>query len=103
MNTRFLPRAIVVPVCVFAVLITVQLSSALAQFDKGQIAGFVHDQKGAVVPGAVVKITNTLTRIEHAATTDDSGYYIHLNLAPGDYEILVEAPGFKKFTQTAVT
>jgi hypothetical protein len=73
-----------------------------AQFDKGQVAGFVHDQKSAVIPAASVKITNTLTRIERTVTTDDSGYYIQLNLAPGDYEILVEAPGFKRFTQTGV-
>jgi len=55
-----------------------------AQFDKSQLSGFVRDQKGAVIPGASVKITNTLTRIERTATTNDSGYYVQPDLLPGD-------------------
>src|SRR5215831_2861719 len=102
MNIRSLLARVRVPIWLTVCFIMALASTALAQFDKGQVAGFVHDQKGAVITGASVKITNTLTRIEHVANTDESGYYIHLNLAPGDYEILVDAPGFKKFTQTGV-
>jgi hypothetical protein len=77
-------------------------STVFAQFDKGQVAGFVRDQKGAVISAASVKITNTLTKLERTATTNDSGYYVQPDLLPGDYEVSVEAPGFKKFTQTNV-
>src|SRR5215813_12662992 len=103
MNPKSSFIGIRVPMWLAACAVAAALSSPVfAQFDKGQVAGFVHDQKGAVIPGANVKITNTLTRIEHTTSADDGGYYIHLNLAPGDYEIVVEAPGFKKFTQTGV-
>src|SRR5262252_86365 len=74
-------------------------SSVFAQFDKGQVSGFVRDQRGAVIPGASVKIANTLTRIERATKTDDSGYYVQPDLVPGDYEVSVEATGFKKYVQ----
>src|SRR5262249_20394036 len=35
--------------------------------------------------------------------TNDAGYYRIVNLTPGDYEITVEAPNFKKAVLTKVT
>jgi len=75
---------------------------ALAQFDRGQVGGFVRDEQGAVVPGAAVKVTNEQTRLERAYTTDHSGYYVAPALTPGIYEVAVELSGFKKFVQTGV-
>jgi hypothetical protein len=75
---------------------------ALAQFDRGQVSGFVRDEQGGVIPGAAVKITNQQTRLEHAYTTDSSGYYVAPLLPPGIYDVSVELSGFKKFVKTSV-
>ncbi|PYQ09121.1 MAG: TonB-dependent receptor [Acidobacteria bacterium] len=75
---------------------------ALAQFDRGQVSGFVRDEQGGFVPGATVKVTNQQTRLEHTYTTDNSGYYIAPALLPGVYEVAVELSGFKKFVKTSV-
>jgi hypothetical protein len=75
---------------------------ALAQFDRGQVAGFVRDEQGGVVPGATIKVTHQQTRVEHTYTTDNSGYYIAPALLPGVYEVAVELSGFKKFVKTSV-
>ena len=42
----------------FAMFALVALSAARAQFDSGQIAGFVRDPSQAVVAGATVTATN---------------------------------------------
>jgi hypothetical protein len=73
-----------------------------AQFDRGQVSGFVRDEQGGVVPGATVRVTNQQTRLEHTYTTDNSGYYIAPALLPGVYEVVVELSGFKKFVKTSV-
>ncbi len=75
---------------------------ALAQFDRGQVSGFVRDEQGGVVPGATVKVTNQQTRLEHTYATDSSGYYIAPALLPGVYEVAVELSGFKRFVKTSV-
>ena len=48
-------------------------SAALAQFEKGVIAGTVTDASGAVVVGAAVTVTGTGTNAVRTATTDGSG------------------------------
>jgi len=75
---------------------------AWAQIDRGQVAGFVTDQQGAVVPGAAVTLVNTATQVVRTLTTDGQGYYIAVSLLPGVYDVSVELAGFKKATQTGV-
>lgn len=85
------------------VLITAAFGSpSFAQFDTGQVSGFVRDQKEAVIPGATVEMINAATKIGSKARTDESGYYIFTNLRPGIYNISIEIPGFKKFLQNSV-
>src|ERR671922_847293 len=76
---------------------------AFAQSDRGQIAGFVKDQSGGVIPGATVTAINTQTRLERVSVTDANGYYVLPALPPGIYDVSVELQGFKKWTQTSVT
>src|SRR2546428_12359880 len=75
---------------------------ALAQFDRGQIAGIVKDQTGGVIPGATVTATNVQTRLARTVNTDATGYYIFTALTPGAYDVAVELEGFKKWTQNSV-
>lgn len=73
-----------------------------AQFDSGQISGFVRDSTKSVIPGATVTATNEGNRDQHQTVTNESGYYVFPNLVVGSYTIAAEMPGFKKFIQTGV-
>ncbi|MDX6710334.1 MAG: hypothetical protein QOH96_1350, partial [Blastocatellia bacterium] len=63
----------------------------------GRIVGTVTDEKGGVVPGAEVTVTNKATREARTTVADDSGNYIVPLLPPGAYAVTVKQNGFKKF------
>src|SRR5215471_20523285 len=67
-----------------------------AQTNRGGINGTVTDPNGAAVPGAIVTITNIGTGKTLTLTTSDAGAFFASSLEPVTYNILVEAPGFKK-------
>jgi Carboxypeptidase regulatory-like domain len=69
--------------------------SAFAQFSSS-IQGTVTDPSGAAVGGATVRLENLVTHTTAAATTDGSGGYRFLSLAPGKYKLIIEAKGFAK-------
>src|SRR5687767_8786864 len=75
---------------------------AQAQFDSGQINGFVRDPQGAVVPGATVRVVHEATQQVRTYVTDTSGYYVAPLLPSGLYEVSVELTGFKKFVKTQI-
>src|SRR4029078_1054255 len=68
---------------------------ALAQFT-GNIQGTVEDPSGAAIAQAKVALINAATQVSATTTTDASGGYRFLSLAPGSYKITVEADGFAK-------
>ena len=85
------------------VLLLVGLAgAALAQFDAGQISGYIRDASGASVPGATVISTNQGSREQRKTTSNPDGYYIFPQLFVGVYDVSVEATGFKKYVRTGV-
>ena len=76
--------------------------AAFAQFDAGQISGYVRDATGAVVPGASVVATNEGNHEQRKTATNPDGYYVFPQLFVGNYAISVEAAGFKKFVNTGI-
>ena len=87
----------------FVIFFTIALiAPVFAQFDSGQISGFVRDESGAVVPGAVVVARNEGTGEERRTTTNSDGYYVFPQLFVGRYSIVADAAGFKKFLNTGV-
>ena len=76
--------------------------AASAQVLYGSIVGTVADQSNAVVPSALVKVTNTSTGLSRQVTTDAAGYYSLQNLLEGQYDLLVTATGFKPVTHKSV-
>jgi hypothetical protein len=58
------------------------------------LQGFVNDAQGAVVPGAIVSITNTDTSASRKELTNGKGDYEFLQILPGPYRIEVQMPGF---------
>jgi len=79
-------------VAVLAVLLT---SAAHSQEFRGAISGAVTDPAGASVSGAKVVITETRTGTKTSTVSDATGQYVVPFLAPGTYDISVEAAGFK--------
>src|SRR5215813_13913837 len=67
-----------------------------AQATNGSIRGAVTDPNGAVLSNAAVVVKNVATGFERRLTTGGEGTYLADNLPPGEYEIQVESPGFKK-------
>lgn len=59
------------------------------------IEGTIHDPTGAVVPGAHVVLTNEATSTNRTVQSGAQGEYIFPELAPGQYTLRVQAPGFK--------
>ena len=87
----------------FVIFFTIALiAPVFAQFDSGQISGFVRDESGAVVPGAVVVARNEGTGEERRTTTNADGYYVFPQLFVGRYSIVADAAGFKKFLNTGI-
>ncbi len=69
---------------------------ALAQGETtSAIVGQVRDATNAVVPGALVTITDSETGLKRSARTDDSGRFNFPQLKPGIYSVKVEASGFE--------
>jgi hypothetical protein len=73
-----------------------------AQYFRSQISGFVRDATEAVVPGATVTLEAPAIALKRAAKTDSSGFYAFPDLPMGQYQISVEAAGFKKFAKTGI-
>jgi hypothetical protein len=73
-----------------------------AQFDSGQISGFVRDPSGAVVPGASVVATNAGTKEPHRTVSNSEGYYVFPQLVVGTYALAIEARGFKRYVKSGI-
>jgi Carboxypeptidase regulatory-like domain len=68
------------------VCLTLLLSTAHAQYRAG-IQGIIIDPEGAAVGAATVTLTSKDTNISKTATSDSSGIYNFLSLAPGQWGI----------------
>src|SRR5260370_7092156 len=85
------------PRCIFALLFSLIGSAVLqAQFDTGQIGGFVRDASQAVVSGPSVTVTNQGNVEQRQTTTNSSGYYVVPNLPVGTLSCTEDLPGFQK-------
>lgn len=77
-------------------------SSVYAQFDTGQIAGYVRDASEAIIAAATVTVTNVGNGEKRQITTNANGYYVFPNLPVGNYSVSAENPGFKKTLQVGI-
>jgi hypothetical protein len=69
---------------------------------RGQIAGRILDPTGASVPGAIIMVTNVATNTRSQTRSDEAGNYTTLYLGPGQYQVTVEAAGFKKLLRQGI-
>src|SRR6267378_4290102 len=90
MRRNSLTLCVLVSVCICAAI-------ASAQEITGSIVGTVSDSSGAAVAGAKVTIKNLDKNVVlRTVTTEPNGQYLATYLPVGRYEVVAEAPNFKK-------
>lgn len=68
----------------------------------GSIRGYVKDQQGGVLPGAVITVTSTARGTTQQVASDDEGYFRVLNLQPGEYTVAATMSGFRRYVREGV-
>lgn len=71
---------------------------AVAQAVYGNVYGTITDQSGALIAGATITILDVAKGNLVQTTSNTSGNYTLTHLAPGNYNVLGEASGFKSKT-----
>ncbi len=100
MSLRFIPK---IAVRLLALVALLSCTLGLAAQNTASIVGTVSDSSGAVVPGAIVTLTNTNTGAAYKGVTNSIGFYTISNAAPGpNYSETVEKAGFEKITVTGI-
>src|SRR5262249_57353056 len=67
------------------------------------LTGYVQDVAGATIPGAQVTLRNLATNQTRRVTSETDGSYRIAALPVGEYEVRVEAQGFKTYVNPIVT
>ena len=65
----------------------------------GPVHGTVTDPSGAVIPGATVHLTNSVSGLDRTAQTDPTGQFEIDNVPFNNYNLSVSAPGFAPQSQ----
>jgi len=78
--------------------VVIQTDTAMAEASSG-ISGTVTDQSGAAVPQATVQLRQLGSNSTTNARTDHSGHFKFDGLAPGQYELQINSPGFHSTSQ----
>src|SRR5215472_12514400 len=76
---------------------------AAGQDFRATISGQVTDTLGAAIPGAKVTATQLTTNQSTTQVTNGEGFFTIPELTPSDYNVEVEAPGFKRAKREHVT
>jgi hypothetical protein len=84
-----------------AVLLLLPSAGSHDQLAGGALSGVVMDQQCGVLPLAVVVVMSSDRSVEFMA--DEAGRFRFLNLAPGDYRLSIEHPGFSGFVLEAIS
>src|SRR5215469_4259837 len=88
--------------CVMSVGVLLFAVSSIAQIQNGQFVGSVTDPSNAAVANAKVTITNQATGLSVSVASNNAGYYVVKELPPGTYKIVIEASGFKAFSDNGI-
>lgn len=70
-------------------------SVAFGQSTTGGVNGTITDTTGAVVPGTSVTLSNVETGVEVTTEANASGFFVFVNVQPGNYTLVSEQTGFK--------
>jgi hypothetical protein len=84
------------------VVLTLLVSTSMAQVINGSISGDVKDASGAYIPKATVTIKAPAIGVTRTTTTNSQGTFSVTNLPTGNYTVSVSAAGFKQFDKTQI-
>lgn len=73
-----------------------------AQSITGSILGTVVDSSQAVIPSAKVTLRHVATGALRTGATNEAGRFVFASLQPGQYELAIEAPGFKRLERAGI-
>src|SRR5512139_847918 len=88
------------PACLLLLLALAAPGRAVAQTSMGVVNGTVTDGTGGLVPGAAVTLANEATNVQSVRQTNQSGYFVFVNVRPGAYTLTVELAGMKTVRMT---
>jgi hypothetical protein len=83
-----------------ALLFAAVAASAALNGNSGSVRGTVTDPSGAVIPGATVKIVNTVSGFSRTTKTDPAGEFEIDNVPFNPYSVSASAPGFASRTES---
>jgi hypothetical protein len=83
-----------------ALLIAAVAAPAAQGGNSASVRGTVTDPSGAVIPGATVKIVNTVSGLSRTTKTDAAGEFEIDNVPFNTYNLAASAPGFASQTQS---
>lgn len=95
-------RSLIILGVVASLLIALMIPSRAIAQARGGIVGTVRDPSGAVVPSAKVIVTNAGTSLSRSATANAQGYYVVPSLVPAQYDIKVQASGFRTYIRKGI-
>jgi len=71
----------------------------IGRLEAGQIGGIVADPNGAVIPNAVVTVSNTQTGTSSTTRSDGEGRWVVSGVQPGPVRVTIAASGFSGVQQ----
>ena len=88
------PRSLLLAVLTLLLALGSLLFAAHAQTATATLSGTVADEKGAVIPGAQVTVTNSATGLKREATTNGGGFFTFPLLQPATYSVRAQQTNF---------
>src|SRR5437867_1600046 len=76
--------------------------AAFGQTAAASLQGTITDPSKAVIPQAQIEVRNVGTGAVWNVGVDAEGHYLVPLLPPGEYQLIVTAPGFQKVTHTGI-
>jgi hypothetical protein len=86
----------------FTVIFLLSAAGLQAQETRATVSGTLLDPSGAAIPNASVTATEIRTGVKIATVSDTTGNYNIPFLAPGEYELAADAPGFGHFVRRGI-
>ena len=73
---------------------------AFGQSNYAELSGTVLDPERAAIVGASIQLTSLSTQAERIVSSNEHGIFQIPGLLPGDYKLIVKAPGFAESNQS---
>ena len=82
------------PRCILLLFVISSVQAAFGQNPRGTLRGAITDSTGARVPTANIVVQSQQSGAERTAISDARGEFRVEDLPPGNYRVIVSAPGF---------